>query len=112
MAIMNNPILTYTAFILSCIFGGGSIIRLYGDTCGLSILNPSSWFGSAVLMGSPWCRGLNWMGFIVSSVIENIWYHLIASFIGIVYSFSGVNAKSANPPDLNRPGTRVHVNAK
>ena len=104
MVIMNKTIITYVIFVMGCIFGGGSVIRLYGNTCGLSLFDPSGWFTSTVLMGSPWCRGLNWVGFIVSSVVENIWYHLIASSVGIIYSFSGMNTKSVGRPDISSPG--------
>ena len=71
----------YTLVLLVCMFGGGSIIRVYGDTCGLSLLDPGSWFTSMVMIGSPWCRGLNWLGYISTTVVENIWYHVLANAI-------------------------------
>lgn len=71
----------YSLVLLVCVFGGGSIIRLYGDSCGLSLMDPSSWFSSMIMIGSPWCRGLNWLGYISTTVVENIWYHALANAI-------------------------------
>ena len=98
----DKTIMLYVTFIVGIIFGGGSIIRLYGNTCGLSILDPGSWFRSTILMASPWCRGLNWMSYIVSSVIENIWYHGIASIVGLVYNYSGLKDNTSRlVPSIN-----------
>ena len=71
----------YSLVLLGCVFGGGSIIRIYGDTCGLSLFDPGSWFTSMVLIGSPWCRGLNWVGYVSTTIVENIWYHALANAI-------------------------------
>ena len=76
----------YTAILFACVFGGGGVIRLYGDTCGLSLLSPSTWASSLVLIGSPWCRGLNWVGYVSTTIVENIWYHIIANALTWVCS--------------------------
>jgi hypothetical protein len=89
--------IVYTAIIFACVFGGGGIIRLYGDTCGLSLMDPGSWARSMLLIGSPWCRGLNWLGYVTTSVVENIWYHMIAN--GITWICTTLPIGNAKIPD-------------
>ena len=42
------------------------------------------------------------MSYIVSSVIENIWYHGIASIVGLVYNYSGLKDNTSRlVPSIN-----------
>ena len=78
----------YIVVLVGAIFGGGTVIRIYGNTCGLSLLEPSSWFTAAVAIGSPWCKALNWMAYVATSIVEHLWFHLfgivVTSFIAFV----------------------------
>ena len=74
----------YALMIFLAVFGGGGMIRMYGETCGLSPTDPSTWFRSFMLIGSPWCRFLNWGGHLSSGVMEYIWYHMGAVMLGWV----------------------------
>ena len=87
MNFMRNILLVYTLGVFGLVLGGGSMIKLYGDTCGASPLVPSSWFRSFMLMGSPWCRFLNWMGYLCTSVMEMFWYHLGTIVMGCVGTY-------------------------
>ena len=98
----------YTIILFVSIFGGGSIIKVYGETCGLSILSPSEWGRSLMLMGSPWCRGLNWMSYIVSNIIENIWYHGIASCVGLIYNYSDIKGTNSSQGPIINMRTKVN----
>ena len=105
----------YSLVLVVCVFFGGSIIRLYGDTCGLSLMDPSSWYSSMILIGSPWCRGLNWLGYISTTVLENIWYHALANVVTwTIANVPILNTKMVgrNPSDRglvvsDRIGTKV-----
>ena len=74
--ILKSSAMTYAFVLIVAILGGGSIIRLYGDTCGLSIMNPSSWLRATVTIGSPWCKALNWAGYMTTCIVEHMWFHL------------------------------------
>ena len=78
----------YVLVLLGAVFGGGSLIRVYGNTCGLNIFDPGSWLLAFVTIGSPWCRALNWVGYMTTSIVEHIWFHLfgvvITSFVSFV----------------------------
>lgn len=87
MKLFKTTYFVYILILFLAVFGGGSIIKLYGDTCGLSIFQPTSWLSSMILIGSPWCKGLNWLGHISTNIIENIWYHLVLGAIGYVYNY-------------------------
>lgn len=106
MNFIKGTAVIYTCVIAACVFGGGGLIRLYGETCGLSLFDPKSWISSIILVGSPWCRGLNWLGYVTTSVIENVWYHMIANIITWVCSNSGYmgtirnNRKGVNMGDI------------
>ena len=79
---------SYILVLFGAVFGGGSLIRLYGNTCGLNIMNPSSWLTAFVTIGSPWCKVLNWVGYMTTSIVEHLWFHLfgvlMTSFIVFV----------------------------
>merc|ERR1712224_549109 len=58
--------------LLGAILGGGSLIRLYGDTCGLSLLDSSTWFRAFVTIGGPWCKRLNWVIHLTTRIVEDL----------------------------------------
>lgn len=74
--IFKTSAITYAFVMMIAILGGGSIIRLYGETCGLSIMEPSSWLRATVTIGSPWCKALNWAGYMTTCIVEHMWFHL------------------------------------
>ena len=114
--IIQKSLFVYSLILLLSIFGGGSIVRLYGDTCGISLLDPSSWGSSFILMGSPWCRGLNWLGYVSTTVVENIWYHTIANIVGYMLlhlpSTIGENVSSKMCTDNSRNMERGKLDFK
>ena len=89
--IVKGGLAMYTILLVVIIFGGGSLIRLYGNVCGLSILNPSSWANSMMLMGSPVCRCMNWAVYASMQIMDYIWLHMAALLLGhITTSFPSV----------------------
>ena len=96
--IFRGTLSLYTLIVLASVFGGGSLIRLYGETCGLSILSPGTWFQSFVLIGSPWCRTLNWLGHMATMVMEYIWFHLATMFVGWISAYIPNNMFSGGLP--------------
>ena len=74
--ILKTSWMTYVLVLLGAVFGGGSLIRLYGNTCGLSIIEPSSWLRAFITIGSPWCKLLNWVGYVTTNIVEHLWFHL------------------------------------
>lgn len=74
--ILKTSWMTYVLVLLGAVFGGGSLIRLYGNTCGLSIIEPSSWLRASITIGSPWCKLLNWVGYVTTNIVEHLWFHL------------------------------------
>jgi hypothetical protein len=81
MKIIHNIWTIYALTIFGCIFFSGTIIKLYGETCGIDIFTPSTWIRSALLMGSPYCRMLNYIGQISGSIMENMWVHIVTTTI-------------------------------
>lgn len=77
--ILKNIWAVYFLTVIGCLFFSGSIIRIYGETCGISIYKPSTWFTTIALMGSPYCRMLNYIGQISGSVMEHFWIHMITT---------------------------------
>ena len=75
---------TYFTTIVGCLFFSGFIIRYYGDTCGINIYRPDTWFTTLVFMGSPYCRILNQIGMISGNIMENIWFHVLATVMSRV----------------------------
>ena len=75
--ILKTSAFAYSLVLFLSVIGGGSIIRLYGDTCGLNIFDPSTWLRATVIIGSPWCKGLNWLGYTATCIVEHLWLHLI-----------------------------------
>ena len=73
--ILNSVLFTYILIIISTVFLGGFITRFYGNTCGISPFEPSYWVYSFILMGSPYCKMLNFLCYACNSILENIWIH-------------------------------------
>ena len=74
--IFKTSAMTYAFVLMIAILGGGSIIRLYGYTCGISIMEPSSWLKATLSIGSPWCKALNWAGYMTTCIVEHMFFHL------------------------------------
>ena len=87
MGLFKRTYFIYLLILFLGLFGGGSIIRLYGETCGLTIFDINSWGSSMMLIGSPWCHGLNWLGHMSTKIVENIWYHFMISVLGLVFNY-------------------------
>jgi hypothetical protein len=85
--ILKTSWMTYVLVLLGAVFGGGSLIRLYGNTCGLSIIDPSSWLRASITIGSPWCKLLNWVGYVTTSIVEHLWFHLFGIILTSFVSF-------------------------
>lgn len=73
--IINSVIFTYFLVIITTVFLGGLITKFYGNTCGISPYKPSYWIYSFILMGSPYCKMLNFLCYACNSILENIWIH-------------------------------------
>jgi hypothetical protein len=80
-------IFTSISVILCCVFIGGSITRIYGYYCGIDIYNPSSWWTSFILHGSPYCKFLNNLSFYSHFILENIYIYIA---MAIMAKFSNV----------------------
>ena len=93
----------YVLVLLGSVFGGGSLIRLYGNTCGLSLLDPYSWFGAIISIGSPWCRALNWVGYMTTSIVEHLWFHLFGMLITGLLTFVPGKFTSPGTGQYNSP---------
>ena len=97
--------LMYITVLVGAILGGGTIIRIYGNTCGLSLLDPSSWLMAAVTIGSPWCKALNWMGYMATSIVEHLWFHLFG--IVVTWFIAFVPGKFQSVPSGTYKDQRV-----
>ncbi len=75
LSIINSIIFIYICIIILIVFLGGTFIKLYGNTCGISFLEPSTYVTSFILMGSPFCKTLNYLCYASSCLLENIWIH-------------------------------------
>ena len=85
--IFKSTAFLYLLVLLVSIFGGGLIVRFYGETCGINIFKPRTWIMTATLMGSPYCKTLNWLSFISTSVVENMYWHILTITITYLLSF-------------------------
>ena len=45
---VQSSAIIYGMVLIVAIFGSGFVIRLYGETCGLKISEPSTWLNSTV----------------------------------------------------------------
>ena len=100
MVTFKTGLAIYTVSITLLFLSGGSAIRLYGETCGVNPLIPSTWFRSFILVGSPWCKFLNWIGYLSNSIMEMFWYHMATIIFGFIGSnFNGITKKIPNRSD-------------
>ena len=91
---MQSSAIIYGMVLIVAIFGGGFVIRLYGETCGLRILDPSSWLTVPVSVGSPWCKSLNLAGYITTNIVEHLWFHLFGLFGTCLLAYLPGNLKN------------------
>ena len=68
-----NVVSVYTCMLLSTVVGHSMLIRVYGETCGISLRN----LMRLVTVGSPWCSGLHWMCQVTGELAGRVWYHII-----------------------------------
>ena len=85
--IFKNTLVIHTILLVIAILFGGSIIRLYGNTCGISIFEPYGWIKASVLIGSSWCKTLNWIGYVTTNIVENMWFHIFGIVFNLFLSF-------------------------
>jgi len=79
---LKTSLAIYVATVVLLFSVGGTAIRLYGETCGVNLFSPYSWFQSFILVGSPWCKFLNWIGYLSNSVMEMFWIHIATAVFG------------------------------
>ena len=84
---MQSSAIIYGMVLIVAIFGSGFVIRLYGETCGLRISEPSTWLNSTVTIGSPWCKSLNLAGYITTNIVEHLWFHLFGLSITAMVAY-------------------------
>ena len=89
--------ITYALVLIFAILGGGSVIRLYGETCGLNIFDPSTWLRATMTIGSPWCKALNWVGYMSTSIVEHLWLHMFGLLVTSFVAYVPGNFKSHSP---------------
>ena len=75
----------YVMSVFLSILTGGSIIRIYGSTCGFNIFEPDTWFTSVMVMGSSYCKCLNWLGYLTGITVDNIWIHVCTILMSFLY---------------------------
>ena len=102
ISLVKGGLTMYTILLIGVVFGGGSLIRLYGNVCGLSIMEPYTWANSMMLMGSPVCRCMNWAVYASMQIMEYIWLHMAALVVGhITTTFPSVVITRKSVTNLN-----------
>jgi len=81
------PLVVYLCIVLLSFLGGGVAVNLYGQYCGINIFEPSAWVRTFVIMGSPLCKSLNWVGYMMGNVVEHMWFHLINLMVTTFLTF-------------------------
>ena len=71
--LLRSAVVVHGGTLFFAVFFGSSIIRLYGNTCGLDPLRPSTWTRAFMVMGSPWCRSLHWLACSATYVVDHMW---------------------------------------
>lgn len=95
--VLKTSAMTYAMVLILAILGGGSLIRLYGETCGLNILDPSTWLRATITIGSPWCKALNWVGYMATSIVEHLWLHLFGLLVTSLVAYVPGKFTSRSP---------------
>lgn len=85
--VLKTSAMTYAMVMVFAILGGGSLIRLYGESCGLSLFDPSTWLRAIITIGSPWCKALNWVGYMTTSIVEHLWLHTFGLLITALVAY-------------------------
>lgn len=91
---------TSLSVIICCVFIGGAITNIYGYYCGINIYEPSTWFISLMLHGSPFCKFLNNLAFYSHYILENLYIYIILGLLSrfnkwLPFPFQGFN-RNAN----------------
>ena len=94
---MNGAVI-YFSLLFIVIFAHGILINVYGQTCGLSLFNPTSWLYYIVTSGSPWCRMLNHCIYMTDTIVQHIGLQCIPAFL---FTFIGQYLPDFRVP--NRP---------
>ena len=94
---LKNSVTIYLLVLLGSIFGGGSLIRFYGQTCGLNLFDWTTWGTAFITIGSPYCKGLNWICYTTTSIVEHLWLHLLGLLVTSIVAYlpSGFNPRKA-----------------
>ena len=95
--VLKTSAMTHAIVLMFAILGGGSMIRLYGQTCGLNIFEPYSWLRATITIGSPWCKALNWVGYMATSVVEHLWLHLFGLMVTSFLAYIPGNFSNREP---------------
>ena len=82
-----NPVFKHFGILFAVSFTTGFIISIYGNTCGIDILHPSSWPFSLIIVGSPWCSRLATLSLWMTTAIENMWVVLCSLLMLNMVSF-------------------------
>ena len=72
---------TSLSVIICCVFIGGGITNIYGYYCGINIYEPSTWFSSFILHGSPFCKFLNTLTFYSHYILENLYIYIVLGLL-------------------------------
>lgn len=76
----------YIVFFIFIVITHGGLINLYGHTCGISFMTPSSWFTYVIMTGSQWCKMLNWLTYVTDNIINHIWIYISTFCFGSIIS--------------------------
>ena len=83
--IYNSMFFSYVSIIFIATIFGGLVTRIYGNTCGIDIISPFSWTQTLILMGSPYCKTLNYISYASTIILENIWIHFGTIIITCIF---------------------------
>jgi hypothetical protein len=76
-AVVQTAAFAHGVTLCSAVAFGSCAIRLYGDTCGVSIFEPRTWARPFIVMGSSWCKSLHWIAYSSTYLVEHMWMHLV-----------------------------------
>ena len=78
--VVRTAAFAHGATLISAVMFGSCAIRLYGDTCGVSIFEPRTWARPFIVMGSSWCKSLHWLAYSSTYLVEHMWINLAGLF--------------------------------
>ena len=70
--------------VVVAVVGGGIVNSVYGDICGFGWDDPSTWVRTALMIASPTCRTLAWLGYTSSLVIDHAHYQVAGSITALM----------------------------